>query len=284
MTTALPKDDLITGEAVVVALPYAGLALRVLSGAIDVALQSLLLVLGGLALSRFGRGLDEALTVSFGLLTGVVCVVALPALCEGLTGRTLGKKLTGLRTVRSDGGPVDGRRALTRALIGVVEIWLTTGAVALLTGLVTEPTRRLGDLAAGTYVARERIRLRLPLPPAMPPQLSAWAGSADVALLPDELALLVRSTLAQRAQFNAETEHRVLSGLADRVGAHVSPPPPAGTTPGDFLDAVLAERRRRETVRLQEQLRRRDRLFGSVPAEERVGAEQTGANRASVSR
>ena len=57
--------------------------------------------------------------------------------------------------------------------------------------------KRLGDYAAGTYVVRDRVRLRLAPPTLMPPPLAAWARPADMAALPTGLALAVRQFLGR---------------------------------------------------------------------------------------
>lgn len=264
MASAVSKDDLLTGEAVVVALPYAGLPIRALSGMLDALAQIVLAVALSALLSHLGEGLDEALIAAFGLLVFVFCFVAFPSICEATSGRTFGKALTGLRTVRSDGAPADPRRVITRHLIGVVEIWLTGGVVAMIAGLFTEPTRRLGDLAAGTYVARTRVQLRLPQPAAMPPGLEGWARTADLGRLPDDLVALIRATLAQAGDFTGASAHRIDEMLVARAQPYVSPPPPQGTPPRALLHALMAERRRRETARLSAAEDRRRRLFEST--------------------
>lgn len=260
--TSATRDDLVTGEAVVVALPYAGLAQRALSGGIDVVVQILLLVAGGYVLGRTTAGLDEALIAGLALLLMVAVNVVFPATLESLTGRTVGKLITGLRTVRNDGAPADARRIITRHLMSILDVWTGGGTVALVTGLLTEPTRRLGDLAAGTYVARDRVQLRLPPPPAMPPQLRAWAAGADLGRIPEDLVVMIRSTLEQRGEFTGEAGARVEAMLAERLARYVSPPPPPGTPTPAYLAAVLAERRRRDTDRLRAAAERRTRLFG----------------------
>ena len=44
------------------------------------------------------------------------------------------------------------------------------------------------------------------------------------------------------------------------VAAHVAPPPPPGTSPQDYLAAVVASRRERDLVRLRRDAALRDRL------------------------
>ena len=87
------------------------------------------------------------------------------------------EKLVGLRTVRDDAGPITFRHAMARGLVGVVEIYLFQGIPALIAALVTLKSKRLGDIAAGTYVIRERVAVRIPPPVAMPRELAAWAAA-----------------------------------------------------------------------------------------------------------
>src|SRR4051794_26488650 len=141
-----------------------------------------------LVLDRVLPDLDEAAgqAVQVALLAGVV--VGLPTTVETLSrGRSLGKVAAGLRVVRDDGGPTRMRHALVRALVAVVEIFLTLGSVALVTSMLNVRGKRLGDLLAGTFVLRERGGRAIAPLPAMPLQLARWALTADIARLPDPL-------------------------------------------------------------------------------------------------
>jgi uncharacterized RDD family membrane protein YckC len=71
-------------------------------------------------------------------------------------GRTPGKAAMGLRVVTVEGAPVRFRHAATRAAIGLLELTGTAGAIAVIASLSSARGQRLGDLAAGTLVIRER--------------------------------------------------------------------------------------------------------------------------------
>lgn len=261
--SVIDADAVVTGEAVVVELPVAGPALRMISGAIDVLLALVLLIGVSLSAGTLIEGLDAAAAAASFLLLAVGVLVALPTACETIwRGRTLGKKVMGLRSVREDGGTIDFRRALTRHLVGFVEIYLLGGTPALLSAVLTSPTRRLGDIAAGTYVTRERVNLVLPEPVEMPAHLREWAAGADIGRLPDSLVHQMRAAIGQGREFTPETARRIADELAHDVLGHVLPPPPAQTSSFDLIAAVLAERRRRARARLDEQARLRERLFG----------------------
>ena len=187
-------DQLVTGEAVALELPPASLGLRIVSGLIDVAIQFGILVLG-IILATF-LAPDEALFGVASMLVIAFTLVIGPAVLETLTmGRTIGKFALGIRTVRDDAGPISFHHAFVRHLIGVVEIWVFSGVPALVCALVNSKGKRLGDLVAGTYVVRDRYKLQLPWPVQMPPHLARWAASADIAPLPDSLAVALRQLL-----------------------------------------------------------------------------------------
>ena len=78
--------------------------------------------------------------------------------------------------------------------------WRSTpspGCPAFFSAMLSAKGKRLGDHAAGTYVVRSRVRLQLAPPALMPPQLAAWARTADMAALPTGLALAVRQYLGR---------------------------------------------------------------------------------------
>lgn len=256
-------DDLVTGEAVALDMPAAALGMRALSGVLDLVLT---LSVGGTALSLIlapvAASLDPAAAAGVGVVLLVTLFVGLPTLLETVTGRTLAKMMLGLRTLRDDGGPITFRHALTRHLVGLVEVYLLMGAPALVCGLLNRRSKRLGDLAAGTYVVRDRMRPPWPKTGAVPPQLAAWASGADIAPLPDQLALSIRELLARAAEIRPQPRLQLANSLARQALAHVSPGPPLGTPPEVFLEALLVERGRRDWVRLQRDEALRRRLTG----------------------
>ncbi|MCH1868929.1 RDD family protein [Nocardioides sp. CFH 31398] len=257
----LTDDDLVTGEAVALDLPPAGLAVRIGSGLVDVVATLVLLVVGAFTVVLGAAGSSGAVqTIAFIGLTVTVFLV-FPTTMETLTrGRTLGKLAFGLRTVREDAGPISFQHALVRSMIGYVEIYALTGVPAFFSMLLSSKGKRLGDYAAGTYVVRERVPLRLDVPAAMPPPLAGWAQRADMTALPTSLALAVRQFLGRAATLEPASRHTIGADLARQVSAHVAPPPPPGTPPEAFLAAVVAERRERDARRLAREAQLRHRL------------------------
>lgn len=261
----LGDDDLVVGEGVALDVPAASFGPRVLAGLIDLIISVVVLIGLLLLLLRFMGGSEATLTIAV-IGATVTAWVVWPVAWESTTrGRTPGKWLLGLRTVRTDGGPISGGHALMRALLAVVEIWMTSAVPALVCSLTTGRGQRVGDLVAGTYVVRERARLQPSSPTRMPPQLARWAAGADIAPLPRGLSVAIRRVLAPDDAMTPQSRDRVVRDLADRVAPLVAPPPPRGTHPAAFLAAVAAERRRRDERRLQRDAALRERLTARLP-------------------
>lgn len=255
----ITTDDLVTGEGVALDLPPASLGLRLASGLIDLVVTVVLFVVSLLVLLLATVNISQALVDVSAVAAVIITFAVFPTVLETLTrGRSLGKLALGLRTVRDDAGPISYHHALVRALVGFVEIYLSSGVLAFFSMLLSQRGKRLGDYAAGTYVIRDRVALRLPLPPPMPPELARWARNADLASLPTGLALAVRQFLGRLPTLDPHSRHRVGTDLLAEVRRYVAPAPPTGVPPEAVLGAVIAERRVRDLARL-----RRDQEFRS---------------------
>jgi uncharacterized RDD family membrane protein YckC len=294
---AAPRvDRLVNGEAVEVDVRVARLGSRALALLLDIAAQLVLvLVLVVVALLAippvFGDSADDALLQTVFLVLTIAVFIAYPTLMETLTnGRSLGKRALGLRVVREDGGPIRIRHALTRTLVGVAVEWpglimpLVTWVVSMLTMLFSERGRRLGDLAAGTFVIHERASAEWGWVPAMPPPLAGWAATLDLSGVDDDRALATRHYLARSAEIRQPHHRRFAYALAQEMAARIPQPPPPGTPPWLFLAAVLAERRRRAARHVLTSRELTDRIwpgfgrldrFGASHALRGVDAEQT---------
>jgi uncharacterized RDD family membrane protein YckC len=245
-------EDLVTGEAVVLDLRPASFITRGLALTLDLLVTVVAILLVSWLLSATTDILDQAGSSALGLVVTIAVLIGIPITVETLTrGRSVGKLAAGLRVVRDDGGPIRARHALIRGLLAVVEIYMSSGSIALITSLLNRRGKRLGDLLAGTYVIRERSPRDQPNPVRMPPHLYPWAAASDLGRLPDRLSLAVRQFLSRAPRLAPPSRERLGRALAEQVSQYVSPSPPPGTHPEDFLAAVLAERRDRDYARLR---------------------------------
>lgn len=246
LLTRVAQDEVLTGEGVALDVQPVGVLMRALGALIDLLVGLAILipasiwVLGSLPAVI---GQNGATIVSIAIV--VLVMVVLPTVVETASGgRSLGRLAIGARIVRWDGGASGLRQALVRSLVGVFEIWFSLGSVALLTGVFTPRSQRLGDLAAGTYAQRTRVPA-LPVElPGVPPGLEEWASVADVARLPDRLARRLAQFLRQLDRLQPAARERLAGELLADASAYVSPMPPAEPTRALF--AIAAVRRERE--------------------------------------
>jgi uncharacterized RDD family membrane protein YckC len=75
---------------------------------------------------------------------------------QGLTGWTVGKLLTGLRTVKEDGSPPGIGKAFLRWILLLIDGLPCIPLVGFICALTTQGHRRVGDMAAKTFVVRAR--------------------------------------------------------------------------------------------------------------------------------
>jgi uncharacterized RDD family membrane protein YckC len=244
-------EPMVTGDAVVLDVQIAQLPVRALSALIDLTVIFIGYVLGVVLWAGTLSDLDEAFSAAVLIIFTVLAVVGYPIIFEVTTrGRSLGKMAMGLRVVSDDGGPERFRQALFRALAGFIEIWMFTGGPAVICSLLSARGKRIGDIFAGTMVISERAP-KLSPPPLMPPQLAWWASSLQLSGLGAAQAERARQFLARASQLQPQIRDQMAYRLTADVVAQISPPPPPGTPPQLVLAAVLAERHRRELVRLR---------------------------------
>lgn len=246
-TPIADEQEILSGEAVAIDVQPVGFILRAAGALIDMlisfavftAFLILQIWLAGLGL------LDQHTMPMISIWAAVVSFLVLPITVEVATrGRSVGKLAVGGRIVRVDGGAITFRHTFIRALIGVLEIYLTFGGGAVITGALTARSQRLGDLVAGTYSQRVRTPRLEHHAAVLPPALGEWAQVADVARLPDRLARRVSQFLANAERLSPTARTRVAHELAAEVGPFVSPVPAVPAE--ELLRGVTVLRRQRE--------------------------------------
>jgi uncharacterized RDD family membrane protein YckC len=194
----LPREvTVVTPENIPLSLELAGLGSRF--GAL---LLDLLIQLGTMLALLIVTGLVAAFSESFwSSPTGRVFVPWLTALAILGTflilfgyfvlfetiwnGQTPGKRAFGLRVVREGGYPINFFASATRNLIRIADFLPVAYAAGALSVFFHRQYKRLGDLAAGTLVVKERPTFMLAAGPVRAPS-SAVAGQtpAPIGMLP----------------------------------------------------------------------------------------------------
>jgi uncharacterized RDD family membrane protein YckC len=204
-----------TPEGVQLALPLAGIGSRFMALLIDYLIGGvayLVAILGALAL---GGGLAATIVSVTAILAINVVYFVLFEVFSG--GRTLGKRVTGLRVVTDGGGQVGLRASLIRNIIRVLELGILAYTPAIISVLATRNNQRLGDLAAGTLVVRD-TKLESVVPATQtPPVSSERFASWDVTGIGEEEAGAVRSFLERRYQLRPGARRALAEQLAGRL-------------------------------------------------------------------
>ena len=212
-----------TPEHVVLDLEIAGIGSRALAAVLDMviltgAALALLIVLTILA----GYG------ITLGHLGSVVLVLASFVawngyfiLFEGLRrGQTPGKRMAGIRVVMDTGHAVTFGAAAARNLLRIADALPPPYLIGLLLAAFHPRGKRLGDLVAGTIVARDRPHEAAAAPTAAP----ATDEPPSIPELDDEEFRILSQFAARQAQLEPAARTRVAGGLAARLSGHPASP------------------------------------------------------------
>jgi uncharacterized RDD family membrane protein YckC len=96
----------------------------------------------------------SALVIAAG--AGLAWSLANNVLLQGVTGATLGKYVTAARVVKPDGSPPGIGRAFLRTILLIIDSLSLILPLGLWVAIFSRGHRRLGDMAAGTYVVKSR--------------------------------------------------------------------------------------------------------------------------------
>jgi uncharacterized RDD family membrane protein YckC len=153
---------------------------RVGAAFIDTALLTGLFLIMGLTVGQSsvgGGGFDVSLSPAWSLLY-LALVLLYYFTMETATGQTVGKRLLGLRVLRTDGSRPSAAAIAGRTLLRLIDWLPALYLIGFITILATGPRRqRLGDLAARTGVARA-LPARRPALAYIPLASFSWRSPA----------------------------------------------------------------------------------------------------------
>jgi uncharacterized RDD family membrane protein YckC len=204
----------VTPEAVQIHPDVAGVGSRTIALIVDTALQvALLIPVLFLPLADGLSSTGEAVVVA--IVVFVVLWLYYPAFEWLRRGQTPGKRFQGIRVVRTDGQPAGLAPVLVRNLVRIVDVMMLP-FLALISMVVTKRSQRLGDLAAGTMVVRDRA---LPAPSMVPWLMPAEATSPtlDTSGLTERDYTVLRTFLTRRSTLDAAARRQLAARLAARL-------------------------------------------------------------------
>lgn len=233
------RITLATPEGVHLELTLAGVGSRFAAALVDLAIQIALLIV--IAAVGFGVFAPTGVGVAAVTVLSFLVFAAYDILFEVFaSGRTPGKRLNGLRVVRTDGSPVGFFTSAVRNVLRLADLLPGMYLAGIVSILVTRRNQRLGDLAAGTLVVRERrpsLGWQAPAPSPQAPnaQWLSWDVSAVSAA---ELAA-VRRFLDRRNELTSGARYELALKLAQPLRSKV-PGVPDDVRGERFLEQLAA--------------------------------------------
>ncbi len=166
-------------------------------------------------------------------------------------GKPPGKSMTGLRVISVDGASVASEQSAVRNILRLADVLPISYAAGLISILVTSRNQRLGDLAAGTMVVKERLDQAAGVPqppepeplPDLPPEVGADVlrlVTAGARTISREEEQTIRRFLERRFDLAPPARRRLASRLADTIRQRF-PALDAGqlSNPETFLEVVI---------------------------------------------
>jgi len=224
-----------TPEGVVLELVLAGLGSRFLARLLDTVIQGALIIALAIGIAAT-RAPGWILAMSFGFI--FLIVFAYDVLFEVLNnGRTIGKQAAGIRVLGQGGEPIRFLASAVRNIVRIIDflpVFYLVGSISIVT---TEHDQRLGDLAAGTIVARDRFPgLTLTAPPitVTPAAVATW----DVSAVSTTEVQAVRQFLDRRLDLRAPARAYFAADLVNRLAPKVVGIPP-NSHPEYVLEGIV---------------------------------------------
>jgi uncharacterized RDD family membrane protein YckC len=210
-----------TPESIVFDYKVAGVATRAVALLIDSILQTLIFVallvlVNELDLDLDSIGIAEGWVIAIIIFVVFFVFVLYFAVFESVThGQTPGKRLLNLRVVREDGQPLSPVDAILRNLIRLIDLFPGVYATGMITMVLNDRSKRLGDFAAGTIVIREGGRVQL--------------ASLDVPIVPLVMTDAQKDIIATAARRLDAPEAEIIESLLKRWFTLHKPEPLAHT-------------------------------------------------------
>jgi uncharacterized RDD family membrane protein YckC len=178
-------------------------------------------------------------------------------------GRTPGKRVARIRVIQRSGRPIGLFESMARNFIRYVDqipFFYAVGAIAI---FATRDHQRLGDLAAGTLVVRDRIEeapisreatrtftanIFTPPAPAAEPHAAFTLPDHEVAKLSGADLQVLESFFARRLDMPLATREALAQRIASAIQTKSGLEPPVGASIETFLE--VAARQLRDVARM----------------------------------
>ncbi|MGH9605478.1 MAG: RDD family protein [Terracidiphilus sp.] len=174
-------------------------------------------------------------------------------------GQTPGKRVAHIRVIQRSGRAIGLFESMARNLVRYVDQFPGFYAVGVIAMFVTKQHQRLGDLAAGTLVVRDReeeaapwgdsgsrtftAQIFAPPAPVPEPHAALTLPAMGIAKLePADLEVL-EGFFSRRLDLSVETRHAIAQRIAAAIEVKSGLEPPPGASVETFLEATARQLR-----------------------------------------
>jgi uncharacterized RDD family membrane protein YckC len=255
-----------TPELVAIEMPLAGIGSRFIALLVDTLLWAAGLVLLGLMFWAIQPAVEAFSALSYQWAVAIVTLVMFVlnwgyfTLFEAFwNGRTPGKKIAKIRVIQRSGRPIGFFESLARNLVRFIDQIPFFYAVGVITMFITRQHQRLGDLAAGTLVVRDRDQdstpwtdlgtrtftaqiFTAPAPAPEPHTLVSLPAEGIGKLSSADLEVL-ESFFARRLDMPLATRQALAEKIAAAIRTKSGLEAPPGVSTETFLEATARELR-----------------------------------------
>jgi uncharacterized RDD family membrane protein YckC len=225
-----------TPEQIELTYDVAGIGSRFLAALIDHIIISVILSFScvgvSLAADQLALGLDENLVLGLFGLGVYLSLCAYFIFFETVwNGQTPGKRIVGLRMVRTGGRPLGFLGSTVRNFIRLADFLPILYGLGVIVMFIDHRSRRLGDLAAGCIAVRERKAITLESLAAPVVAEQAVVAAAERITIPNLNALrredydIVQEYLRRSSSLSIAVRQRLalqlLDGLRQRLGFEI---------------------------------------------------------------
>lgn len=262
-----------TPELVTIEMPLAGIGSRFIAMLIDVAIWSAGLLVLILLSVIFMPAIRAASEISEKWAVAIVIFILFLlnwgyfTLFEAFwNGQTPGKRIAKIRVIQRTGRPIGIFESMARNFVRYVDYLPSFYVAGVITMFATRQHQRLGDLAAGTLVVRDRTPespmwnesgSRTFTAAAFAPQSNSipephslvyLPGTAIARLTPTDLEVL-EGFFSRRLDMPLDVRQKLAQRIAAAIQAKSSLEVPAGVSIETFLEAVARDLRDQARLR-----------------------------------
>jgi uncharacterized RDD family membrane protein YckC len=269
-----------TPENIEFSYDIAGIGSRFLAAIVDTLIilvaQAIIFLVLALAISSLDLG-QSLITAAAALISFIVLWGYYIAFELAWNGQSPGKRLLKLRVVREGGRPITPLASAIRNLIRLVDFLPAFYGIGVVTIFIDRRSRRLGDLAAGVQVVRERSAITLESltarSAATAPLIAPPAADIEqVASLDEQGYALVQEFLRRRSELGGEARVRIATQLAQGLERKIGPG--GGVSAEGFIERIDAAYRARRS--LQEAVSTTDHRPPTTAGPQSHGAAEPG--------